>query len=864
MTAFNKPYIHSVGLRRNLILGVAALASVWVYGCSGVVSSSSANSPSGAIPPSIMAQVANQIVSIGQTATFSVTATGTAPLSYQWQKNASNITGATAASYTTLATTQSDSGSTFRVVVSNMAGTVTSAAAMLTVNGAAGPPTIAAQPAGQTVTAGQTATFSVMATGTAPLNYQWQKNASNIAGAIAASYTTPATMQSDSGSTFRVAVSNMAGTVTSAAATLTVTASAPAKTISVSPSSLNFGNVDMGSSSSQNITITNTGNSTVTITQIVAAGSGFTSSGSAMSLPASQKATVAAQFAPVGNGPVNGTLSIQSDANGSPAVVSLSGMGVIPGPTNPNAWFVRPDGGTAAQCTGKGDAAYPGSGSNQACAFINPHYLWGNDVAGETAKWKIAGGDTVIIRNGSYRIGYKGPNSADAWGQCPGDPSGCGMPPIPSGTVSQHTRILGENYASCTSMPELHGGYGLYKVLSLEGVSNVDVQCMEITDHASCGTYGNGNLCKSTYPLDDYAEEGIVLSSTTSNINLTDVNIHGMAKEGMNGSSGGGIALTRVRVAGNVADGWNMDDGKGTHITGTITMSYVTVEWNGCGEVYPPTNPPTYDNCFDDNSGGYGDGIGTPDTGGTFLVDHSTFRYNTQDGLDLLHVDLTPAFISVTNSTAYGNMGNQMKAGTAVTFQNNVVIGNCLRMKSSFAPNPSTYNAHLSDFCRALGDAVVISPDDTHPAIVQNNSVSGNYHIAFTFLCGTTCSSATHINFDNNLIFGFPDLSGGHAYLIAIYENNSGSDWMLNNGGSRSNNLLFNISDACGAAANGTNEVCSDPLLSSETDVNAMNFHLTSGSPARNAGEVIPAITIDYDGKPRPAAAPYDIGAFQF
>jgi acid phosphatase len=88
------------------------------------------------------------------------------------------------------------------------------------------PPFITAEPASQTVTAGQTATFIVTATGTAPLNYQWQKNGANIAGATSSSYTTPATTTSDSGSTFRVVVSNSAGTVTSNAATLTANAAA--------------------------------------------------------------------------------------------------------------------------------------------------------------------------------------------------------------------------------------------------------------------------------------------------------------------------------------------------------------------------------------------------------------------------------------------------------------------------------------------------------------------------------------------------------------------------------------------------------------------------------------------------------------
>src|SRR4029077_17368481 len=129
-----------------------------------------------------------------------------------------------AASYTTPVTTTADSGSTFRVVVTNTAGSVTSSAATLTVNTAPVAPTITTQPVNQTVTAGQTAAFTVVATGTAPLAYQWQKNGANIAGATATSYTTPVTTTADSGSTFRVVVTNTAGSVTSSAATLTVNA----------------------------------------------------------------------------------------------------------------------------------------------------------------------------------------------------------------------------------------------------------------------------------------------------------------------------------------------------------------------------------------------------------------------------------------------------------------------------------------------------------------------------------------------------------------------------------------------------------------------------------------------------------------
>lgn len=87
----------------------------------------------GAVAPAITTQPADQHVLIGSTATFSVTASGTSPLSYQWQKGGTAIAGSSAASYTTPATTLADDGSTYAVVVSNAAGSVTSTSAKLNI-----------------------------------------------------------------------------------------------------------------------------------------------------------------------------------------------------------------------------------------------------------------------------------------------------------------------------------------------------------------------------------------------------------------------------------------------------------------------------------------------------------------------------------------------------------------------------------------------------------------------------------------------------------------------------------------------------------------------------------------------------------
>ena len=197
------------------------------WGCSSKVKNNSNNGEgAGGTAPAITTEPANASVTVGATATFTVAATGTAPLSYQWSRHGNAISGATSASYTTAATATTDSGATFTVVVSNSVGSVRSSVATLTVTAAAPTaPVITTEPASVSVTVGSTATFTVAATGTAPLSYQWSRGGTAISGATAASYTTAPTVITDNGATFTVVVSNSVGSATSTPpATLTVSA----------------------------------------------------------------------------------------------------------------------------------------------------------------------------------------------------------------------------------------------------------------------------------------------------------------------------------------------------------------------------------------------------------------------------------------------------------------------------------------------------------------------------------------------------------------------------------------------------------------------------------------------------------------
>jgi Right handed beta helix region len=231
--------LHSArrGFRAAVILFSLGFAALNLVSCAGVVTTvppgnAPASSPSA---PAITTQPANQSVTAGQTSTFTVGAIGTAPLTYQWQKNGTALAGATTSAYTTPPTAMSDNGAQFSVVVSNSAGTVTSSSATLTVNAAVVAPTITTQPTSQSVTAGQTASFFVAATGTAPLAYQWTRNGVAISGATSPTYVTSAASTSDNGAQFTVVVSNSAGSVTSNNAILTVNAAATAPTITTQP-----------------------------------------------------------------------------------------------------------------------------------------------------------------------------------------------------------------------------------------------------------------------------------------------------------------------------------------------------------------------------------------------------------------------------------------------------------------------------------------------------------------------------------------------------------------------------------------------------------------------------------------------------
>lgn len=159
----------------------------------------------------------------GASASFTVVASGSQPLRYQWLRNGTPIEGAVFEFLRLPAVSRAaDNGARFSVRVGNDLSEITSAEAVLTVNPPL-PPSITRQPANASVLEGATARFSVAASGSAPLSFEWLRNGQVIEGAVTAQLDFPATL-ANNGDRFSVRVTNRAEAVLSNEAVLTVTA----------------------------------------------------------------------------------------------------------------------------------------------------------------------------------------------------------------------------------------------------------------------------------------------------------------------------------------------------------------------------------------------------------------------------------------------------------------------------------------------------------------------------------------------------------------------------------------------------------------------------------------------------------------
>ncbi|HVU07375.1 MAG TPA: immunoglobulin domain-containing protein [Verrucomicrobiae bacterium] len=222
----------------NLNYSTTYYYRVWAYNAtqtspySSTVSFTTPSAPGTNIAPQITTQPASLTVNAGANVSFSVVATGTAPMSYQWTFNGTKMSGKTNSTLS-LTGVQTNQAGNYAVTVTNIAGSATSSSAALSVNVA---PQITTQPSSQSVIAGTNVTFAVVATGTAPMSYQWTFNGTKISGKTNSTLSLTGVQTNQAGN-YAVTVANIAGSATSSTAVLSVSNVSVAPQITTQPSS---------------------------------------------------------------------------------------------------------------------------------------------------------------------------------------------------------------------------------------------------------------------------------------------------------------------------------------------------------------------------------------------------------------------------------------------------------------------------------------------------------------------------------------------------------------------------------------------------------------------------------------------------
>ena len=545
-----------------------------------------------------------------------------------------------------------------------------------------------------------------------------------------------------------------------------------------------------------------------------------------------------------------GTTVAGDSGNAGSGVPDKDGPVVSPGdttppPTGPKTWYVRPGGGTPSQCSGQTDADYPGSGTKKACAFSHPFQLMS-----PTGKRLLAGGDTMIIASGSYRMGLGAPGAGGCSKNYPYD---CIMPAIPSGTAKNPTRILGQGYDSgCKNPPQLYGVERVWRLLDLKGSSHVQLQCLELTDHSSCVESHSGKLTceRDTYPYGDWAAVGL-RAVDSQNVLLRHLDIHGLAHTGIHAGRIKDWTLEDVKIVGNGWVGWDgdlSDPKQGSSNSGKLIFRRVEMSWNGCGETYPGRKPT---GCWSQSSGGYGDGLGTHDTGGDWLFEDCRVNHNTSDGIDLLYHSLGGK-ITVRRLRAEGNAGNQVKVTGDTIIENSVMVGNCAYFNGkSFAQNV--------DPCRALGNTLtVFFVPGAKVSLVNSTLYSQGDVLLQSGVRKGKCNGSESLVAINNIFVGDTEY---HATWdkTSLYYNTGCTGLKL----SSDYNLIHGVKETK-CPGSGSHDSCADPKLGPLSG-DSYGMQPASGSPAvdsgRPVGGVVPAV--DYMGVKRPKGKGVDRGAYE-
>lgn len=413
--------------------------------------------------------------------------------------------------------------------------------------------------------------------------------------------------------------------------------------------------------------------------------------------------------------------------------------------------YVRADGGTSTQCNGTTDAAYPGSGSGVNCAWTLS--------AGLSA---MNGGDTLIIKNGTYNVTAQ-------------------LPTVKDGTSNSYTVIAGEQYGNCRVPAKIQATAQLSRLLTLTGTDYVRVECLRLQDTSNCHYRASGTEdCGTGEP---YVTQGIRADSGSNHV-YRDLILYGMAN-GWRGARINNSTWERVKMYYNHEAGFHgaipVSGSNVSDFTGTHTFTDVEIAFTGCSDDYPNQDVRT---CIGQSGGGYGDAFGTYYTGGTWTFNRVHVHHSTQDGLDGRYFSTTGR-TTISNSKFYANAGNQVKVWGPTTIENSFINSNC----AYFAGYGSAVNQ-----CRADGNAVAIFPhggsSSVDDAILRYNTIAGESAALIQFAQDTGSNpnnpAGYNARLENNVVIGDTKWNSSTTKAYALSNSASISvGWY--------NNLVWNV-----------------------------------------------------------------------
>lgn len=545
---------------------------------------------------------------------------------------------------------------------------------------------------------------------------------------------------------------------------------------------------------------------------------------------------------------------------------------ILVGSAEATTYYVRPNGGTASECTGLADADYDGSGTGEACAFEHPNYAlgWyqfgsGTPSGGQAAV--MTGGDDLYVAPGTYDFGP----AVAAFSCSVGFGYDCTTRPVPSGTSGDHTRILGNG-----GTPKFTGTGRLNFIFTLVGKQYIDIQDIEITDGAECMNGHPSLNCGSQDDAELTVRNGIQWAGS-SNITLTNVNIHGLWHSCIYGTSANS-SITGESHFDFCYSGIDMDTcsnngtcglstGQTFSVSGTSSTAMTSLNWNGCVE--STSSPGTAVNSGCCNGGScYGDAMGGSYTSGDWSLNYVESLHNSSDGPDFRYLKAAGT-VTITNSHFGGNAGNQLKVSGGWDIKNTVIEGDC-----DFFEGKSYKESSLTS-CQSSGDAIYLGLNSGLANRFYGNSVvnmKGNVAItaAGGFLdeagvpTGYDCGVSDNIDIKNS-IFSSPGrssvLGGGSSGFV--YECEDANPTCNGCGSSTQTQTQSNI---YGFSSNpsGTGNVFTDPLLSGTFNGSTAAVYLSASSPARDIADesATGQSSSDINGYARGAS--WDTGAVEY